>query len=193
MHAKLQVGAWAILGRVSHALEYLVLFALVGGESAGLFVPGETALIAAAALAARGRLDLPVVIAVAAAGAIVGDNIGYVAGRRGVRRLLRRRQRLVEQAERFFERHGAPAVFLARWITGLRVVAAWVAGTSAMPWRRFVLWNALGGIAWAISVGALGYVLGRAAARVLGALGVGLAIAVVAAGLALLAWRRRAS
>jgi undecaprenyl-diphosphatase len=170
-----------------------VLFGLVGGESAGLLLPGETALIAAAALAARGRLDLPVVIAVAAAGAIVGDNIGYIAGRRGVRRLLRGRQRLVEQAERFFDRHGAPAVFLARWITGLRVVAAWVAGTSAMPWRRFVLWNALGGIAWAISVGVLGYLLGKAAARVLGALGAVLAIVVVAAGVALLARRRRLS
>jgi undecaprenyl-diphosphatase len=174
-------------------LEYLLLFALVGGESAGLFLPGETALIAAAALVAHGRLDLPVVIVVAAAGAIVGDNIGYLAGRRGLRRFLRRRQALVARTEAFFARHGAPAVFFVRWVTGLRVVGAWVAGASAMPWRRFLLWNALGGIAWAASVGALGYVVGRAAARVLGAVGVGLAIVVVVAGLALLGWRRRPS
>jgi membrane-associated protein len=157
-----------------------------------LFLPGETALIAAGALAARGRLDLPVVIAVAASGAIVGDNIGYLAGRRGLRRFLRRRQALVDRAERFFARHGAPAVFFARWITGLRVVGAWVAGAGLMPWRRFLAWNALGGIAWSTSVALLVYVLGRAAGRVLGAIGVGLAVVVVAAGLALLAWRRRA-
>lgn len=156
-----------------------------------MFLPGETALIAAAVLSARGRLDLPVVIAVAAAGAIVGDNVGYLAGRRGVRRLLRRRRRLAEQAERFYGRYGPPAVFLARWITGLRVVGAWVAGASAMPWRRFLLWNALGGIAWAASVGVLGYALGRAVGRVLGAVGVGLAIVAVVIGLAVVGWRRR--
>jgi undecaprenyl-diphosphatase len=150
-------------------------------------------LIAAAALSARGRLDLPVVIAVAAAGAIVGDNLGYLAGRRGLRRFLRRRQALVARTEAFFARHGAPAVFFARWITGLRVVGAWVAGASVMPWRRFLLWNAFGGIAWAVSVGVLGYVLGRAAGRVLGAIGIAVAVVVVVAALALLGWRRRAS
>lgn len=158
-----------------------------------MFLPGETALIAAAALAARGRLDLPVVIGVAAAGAIVGDNLGYLAGRRGLRRFLRRRQALVERAEAFYARHGGKAVFFARWITGLRVVGAWVAGASAMPWRRFLLWNALGGIAWAASVGVLAYLLGRAAGRVLGTVGVALAIVVVAVGLTLFARRRRAS
>ena len=178
---------------MSHLLEYLVLFALVGGESAGLFLPGETALITAAVLASRGRLDLPVVIAVAAAGAIAGDNIGYLAGRRGVRRLLRRRQALVERAEAFFARHGAPAVFFARWITGLRVVAAWVAGTSAMPWRRFVVWNALGGVAWAATVGVLAYVLGRAAGRILGAIGVVAFVLVVLVATSVVAWRRRPS
>jgi membrane protein DedA with SNARE-associated domain len=150
-------------------------------------------LIAAAALSARGRLDLPVVIAVAAAGAIVGDNLGYLAGRGGLRRFFLRRRALVARAEIFFARHGAPAVFSARWITGFRVVAAWVAGASAMRWRRFLLWNALGGIAWATSVGVLGYLLGRAVGRVLGAVGVGFVVLVVIAGLALLAWRRRAS
>jgi membrane-associated protein len=169
-----------------------VLFALVGGESAGLFLPGETALIAAGALAARGRLDLSVVIAVAAVGAIVGDNVGYVAGRRGLRRLLVRRQALVARAEAFFMRWGGPAVFFARWITGLRVVTAWVAGASAMAWRRFVFWNALGGIAWAATVGLLGYALGRAAGRVLGTAGVVVVIIAVAVGLAVLTrrWRR---
>jgi membrane-associated protein len=165
--------------------------ALVGGESAGLFLPGETALIAAAVLASRGRLDLPVVIAVAAVGAIAGDNLGYLAGRRGIRRLLRRRQGVVDRAEAFFARHGAPAVFFARWITGLRVVAAWVAGAGAMPWLRFLVWNALGGIAWATTVGVLAYVIGRAAGRVLGVVGVVVFVAAVVIAAAVLAWRRR--
>jgi undecaprenyl-diphosphatase len=164
---------------------YPLLFVLVGAESAGALVPGETSLILAGALAARGQLSLPLVIAVAAAAAIVGDNTGYLIGRRGLRRLLdrpgrrsARRQRLLARGEAFFARHGSAAVFLGRWLPGLRVVASWLAGANRMPWRRFLLWNALGGIGWASTVGALAYLLGRSASGSLGAIGfVGLAIA----------------
>ena len=95
---------------------------LVGGESAGLPVPGETSLIAASVLASQGYLSLPLVIAAAAA-AIVGDNIGYLIGRSGGRLLIRRpgrSRRLLARAEIFFDRHGAKAVFLGRWVPWLR-------------------------------------------------------------------------
>jgi membrane protein DedA with SNARE-associated domain len=181
-------GLLAALIAVPAAIGYPLLFAFVAAESAGALVPGETSLIAAAALAAQGRLSLALVIAVAAAGAIVGDNIGYVIGRKGLRRLVERpgrwaahRRRLVEQGEEFFARRGAVAVFLGRWVLGLRVVVAWLAGAERMAWRRFAVWNALGGVAWASTIGALAYALGRSAAGALGAIGF-LGLALVAIG-----------
>lgn len=166
---------------------YPLLFVLVGAESAGALVPGETSLIVAGALAAQGRLSLPLVIAVAATAAIVGDNTGYLIGRRGVRRLLdrpgrwsTRRRRLVAHGEAFFARRGSAAVFFGRWLPGLRVVASWLAGANRMRWRRFLLWNALGGIAWASTVGTAAYLLGRSTTGWLGAIGfAGLALATV--------------
>ncbi len=127
-------------------------------------------------------------IAIAAAAAIIGDNLGYAVSRRVGRRLLerpgRRQQRRLEllaRGELFFDRHGPKAVFLGRWIAGLRVWASWLAGITEMPWRTFVLWNALGGISWAITVGLAGYLLGEAAERILQSAGIGaLAVAAVA-------------
>jgi len=177
----------AALLNVPANVGYPLLFLLVGAESAGALLPGETALIAAAALASQGRLSLPLVIAVAAGAAILGDNIGYLIGRRGLRRLIDRpgrwaagRRRLVERGEVFFARRGPSAVFFGRWLPGLRVVASWLAGANRMPWPRFLLWNALGGIAWASTVGTLAYLLGRSASGSLGAIGfVGVGVAVV--------------
>jgi membrane protein DedA with SNARE-associated domain len=177
----------AALINVPAGVGYPVLFAFVAAESAGALVPGETSLIVASALAAQGQLSLPLVIAVAAGAAIVGDNVGYLIGRRGLRRLVDRpgrwaagRRRLVERGEDFFARHGPAAVFFGRWLPGMRVVTSWLAGADRMPWRRFLLWNALGGIAWASTVGALAYVVGQSASGSLGAIGfVGLAIAVL--------------
>src|SRR6266576_7105120 len=107
---------------------YPLLFAIVTGESSGVPLPGETALITAAVLASRGKLEIAVVIALAAAGAIVGDNIGYLIGRKGGRWLLERpgllhqqRLRVLEVGEPFFQRHGAKAVFFGRFLLGLRV------------------------------------------------------------------------
>lgn len=109
-------------------------------------------------------------IAVAATAAIAGDNVGYALGRRGGRWLLTRdgrfatpRRRYLERGERFFERHRPTAVFLARWLPGLRVVGAWLAGTHHMRWRSFVVWNTLEGSAWAVSIGVAAYLLGQAA------------------------------
>src|SRR5579862_852426 len=166
---------------------YPLLALLVGAESAGALVPGETALILAAALAGQGKLSLPVVIAIAAGAAIAGENAGYLLGRRGLRPLLDsrrgsgRRRRLIERGDEFFRRRGAAAVFFARWLPGLRVAAAWFAGESRMPWRRFLLWNALGGIGWATTIGSASYYLGKTASGSLAALGfVGVGIAAVA-------------
>jgi membrane protein DedA with SNARE-associated domain len=176
----------AALFNVPANVGYPLLFLLVGAESAGALVPGETALIVAAALAAQGRLSLPVVIAVAAGAAIVGDNIGYLIGRRGLRRVLDRpgrwaegRRRLVERGEEFFVRHGSAAVFFGRWLPGLRVVASWLAGANGMRWSRFLLWNALGGISWASTIGVAAYLLGRSASGALGSVGFAIVAIVV--------------
>ena len=177
----------AAIINVPSGIGYPLLFLLVAAESAGALVPGETSLIVAAALASSGQLSLPVVIATAAGAAIVGDNIGYVIGRRGLRRLLDRpgrrsagRRKLLASGESFFLRHGRAAVFFGRWLPGLRVFASWLAGANRMPWRRFVLWNALGGIAWATTVGTVAYLLGQTAGGSLGAIGfAGLAIAAI--------------
>lgn len=149
----------------------ILLFAAVAIESAGVPVPGETALITAAFLASQHHYSIVAVIAVAAAGAIVGDNVGYWIGREGGRKLLERwgplkryADRALPPAERFFDKHGAKAVFFGRFIAFLRVTAAWLAGISRMTWWRFLLWNAAGGILWAIGISLLAYEFGKAAA-----------------------------
>ena len=167
---------------------YPLLFAVVMSESGGLPVPGETALIAAAALASQGKLHIELVIALAAAAAIVGDNIGYLIGRKGGRWLLerpgafaRQRREVLEIGEPFFAKHGAKAVFFGRFVLGLRVWASWLAGATRMPWRSFLLWNALGGIAWATIVGLVAYYVGRSAGGTIEAFGLyGLAAVLVA-------------
>lgn len=153
---------------------YVLLALLIGGESAGIPLPGETALITASILASQGKLWLPFVIVAAAAAAIVGDNIGYELGRHGARRVLARpgrfedrRQAFLVRGEAFFEKHGGKTVFVGRWLPFLRVTAAWLAGANHMPWPRFFAWNALGGISWAISVGVFAYLAGNVAVRIL--------------------------
>lgn len=188
----------AFLIHVSQSLGYPVLLALVAAESSGLPVPGETSLITAALLASQGKLSIPIVIALAASGAIIGDNIGYVIGRKGGRWVLerpgrfeRQRHRVLAIGEPFFERHGSKAVFFGRWILGLRVWASWLAGATRMPWHSFVFWNALGGISWATSVGLLAYFVGSSVKNAISSFGlIGLAAALIAGGGAYLLHRR---
>ena len=181
-----------------------LLFGLVAVESAGIPLPGETALIAAAVLTQRGDLhhSLVTVIAVAAAGAIVGDNVGYWLGRKGGRALLRRTpivrdhfERVLPRGETFFRRHGAKTVFIGRFVAFLRVTAAWLAGISHMPWWRFLLWNAAGGIVWAALVGVVAYQAGRAAADAIGRYGlygaIGIAVVIILVFVGFKLWRRR--
>lgn len=178
-------------------LGYLILFGLIAAESAGVPLPGETALITGGVFAQRGELELALVIPIAAAAAIIGDNVGYVIGRTGGRRLLERdgflehhRREIIRRGEPFFARHGPKAVFLGRWMTGLRIAAAWLAGINHMEWRTFVFWNALGGIAWATSVGLLAYFAGPTVEHMVKYVGfAGAALAVLALAVYLL-WRR---
>jgi membrane protein DedA with SNARE-associated domain len=128
----------------------------------------------------------------------VGDNIGYLIGRKGGRWLLERpgrfhRQRLqaLESGESFFERHGPKAVFLGRFFLGLRVWASWLAGATHMPWRSFFLWNALGGITWATGIGLIAYFIGHTAGNAIETFGIyGLVAVLLAVGGAFLAHRR---
>jgi membrane protein DedA with SNARE-associated domain len=145
---------------------YPVVFFGVCLENAGLPVPGETVLLAGAALAHFGRLSLAWVIVVAACGAVVGDNVGFLIGRLGGRVLAERYGPRVgltsarfAQFDRFFLRHGPVTVFIARWVTGLRVVGAMLAGGSGLSWRTFLFYNATGAAAWSISIAVAGYSL----------------------------------
>jgi membrane protein DedA with SNARE-associated domain len=174
---------------VTHFIEdygLVFLFGIVCLESAGAWLPGETALIAAAIYASNGHLSITGVIVVAAAAAIIGDNIGYWLGREGGRRLLYRyailarfTDRVMPPAERFFQRHGGKAVFFARFFGGVRVTGAWMAGITRMTWWKFLFWNAAGGIVWAIGVGVIAFYGGHAAADVIEKYGLYGGIAVV--------------
>jgi membrane protein DedA with SNARE-associated domain len=147
---------------------YAVVFAGVFLENTGLPVPGETALLAGAALAHFGRLALPQVIITATVAAILGDNLGFLIGRRAGRGLAERhgwrigltRERLL-LFDRFFAKHGAKTVFIARFITGLRVFGAFLAGASELPWSRFLFYNATGAVVWSTVIGLVGYALGH--------------------------------
>ena len=154
----------------SHGLPLLFLVVMI--ESFGIPLPGETALIAFGVLASQGHHSIVWVIVAAAAGAIVGDNLGYwLIGRLGGRELFERwsflrryAERFLPAAERLMAKHGGKTVFFGRFITVLRYTAAWVAGIGRMPWWKFLFWNAAGGICWATGVGLVAYYAGHAAA-----------------------------
>lgn len=171
-----------VLVSVSSSLGLPALAALVFGESAGLPIPGETALIVAGGLAAAGHLSLPAVIVVAAIAATTGDMLGYWIGRRGGRKLLLRdgrfsahRRAAVEKADRYFDRYGVVTVFFARFVPGVRVVGALAAGATEMRWRSFAIANMLGCLTWATTVASFAYVAGPEGSLVLVALGLSVA------------------
>jgi membrane protein DedA with SNARE-associated domain len=159
-------------GQLSHWIDsygYEAVFVLVGLESLGVPIPGETALITAALYASTThRLNIAIVIAVAAAAAIVGDNIGFALGRWGGYRLLRRYGKYIRFDERrlkigrfIFLRHGGKVVFFGRFVAVLRTYAAFLAGTNRMSWPRFLAFNAAGGIIWATGIGLAYYYIGN--------------------------------
>ena len=169
---------------------YWVVFVGVMLENAGLPVPGETALVAGGALAHLGRLSFTWVVIIAMCGAILGDNFGFLIGRHGGRALAEQhgwrvgltpaRLTLFDQ---FFERHGARTVFIARFVTGLRVFGAVLAGASGLRWPKFLFYNATGAVVWSLAVASAGYALARSwdtLERWIGRTGlIGLAIAAV--------------
>ena len=170
--------AQAAIISVSSNLGYL-LPALIGLESMGVPSPGETALVLAAVLASQGKLQISLVIVIGAASAILGDNIGYLLGRTLGREVLeapgpfhKHRLTLIAAGDRFYARHGPKAVFFGRWVALVRIAAAWLAGINHMRFREFFVWNALGGITWAITFGLVGYFGGAAAARLITRFGV---------------------
>ena len=180
----------------------IIVFLTIALETSGVPLPGETALVAAAVLASQGHLSIEGVIVVATIAAIIGDNVGYWLGRKLGRGFLQRydvvrrfSDRVLPPTERFFRRHGGKAIFLARWFSGFRIAGAWIAGFAHMSWWRFFVWNAAGGIAWAVTVSLVGYYAGDAAADAIsryGLLGAGVIVvlALLAAG-SIHLWRRR--
>ncbi|MFL5244310.1 MAG: DedA family protein [Gemmataceae bacterium] len=150
---------------------YPILFCGVMLENAGIPVPGETAVLAAGFLASPAGdeiFNLAFVIPIAFIAAVVGDNIGFCLGHRFARPWLLRGQRflfltprMLEIAERYFDRYGLWTIFFARFITGLRVVGAMAAGTAGMSWPRFLVANALGALLWALVMSLLGYFFGH--------------------------------
>jgi membrane protein DedA with SNARE-associated domain len=158
---------------------YLVVFCVVALESAGIPLPGETALVLASLFAgATGLLDIKLIIALAAAGAIFGDNIGFWAGRRyGLPLMLRHGPRLgltddrIKLGQYLFDNHGAKIVFFGRFVALLRIFAAFLAGVNRYGWGQFLFYNATGGVVWAMVFGFGGYAFGDAFERVAGPLG----------------------
>jgi membrane protein DedA with SNARE-associated domain len=169
---------------------YAAIFLVVMMESAGVPLPGETTLVSAAVYAGtRHALDIEFIIAAAAAGAIVGDNIGFWVGREFGNRAVSRWGHLVGLDERkrklgqyLFARHGGKIVFFGRFVALLRAFAALLAGVNGLPPLRFFLFNAAGGIAWATVFGLGGYFLGEGIHRIAGPIGWAvLAVALVGA------------
>jgi membrane-associated protein len=188
----------AALINVPPNVGYPIVFGLIAIETMGIPVPGETALIAAALLAHDGQLDIVPLIVIASLAAIIGDNIGFAIGRKGGRRvfaapgpLYEHRLKLLEHGEPFFAKHGPKAVFLGRWVSGLRIASAWLAGINNMSWPTFLFWNALGGIAWATSIARGVYLLGKVAEDVLKTAGPALAVVGVLGIVGFLVWHRR--
>jgi membrane protein DedA with SNARE-associated domain len=195
-----------IVGLFSHTVDswletygYLVVFLLVMIESIGVPVPGETALIGAALYAgSTHKLEIWWVIAVAAAAAIIGDNIGFAIGRYGGAKVLLRhghRIRLHEGRLKIgiwvFRRHGGKVVFWGRFVSVLRTYAAFLAGTNQMPWPRFLFFNAAGGIVWATLFGVGYYLFGSVLERLSTAIDITLGVlgALVVVGFVI--WMRR--
>jgi membrane protein DedA with SNARE-associated domain len=152
---------------LQHYGYWAVLFALLG-ENAGLPLPGETILILASFLAYQGQqLHLPWVILIGIGACTMGDNLGYWIGRRGGRPLLEKWKHFfrigddaIKAGEEFLQRRGSAAIFLARFIVGMRIVAGPLAGVLRMEWKRFLAANAAGAVAWVMVVSGAGYFFG---------------------------------
>lgn len=148
----------------------LMLIALIifveSGLLVGFFLPGDTLLIAAGVLAAQGALPIELTILTIIVAAIVGDNVGYTIGKYSGKRLFNKKDGVlfkheyVEQAQRFYDKHGGKAIIIARFVPIVRTFAPVVAGIGKMPRGKFFFYNVIGAIIWAVSVTLLGYWVG---------------------------------
>jgi membrane protein DedA with SNARE-associated domain len=178
---------------------YLVVFLLVMVESIGVPVPGETALIGAALYAgSTHKLEIWWVIAVAVAGAVLGDNIGFSIGRYGGAKLLLRHGHKIRLHEGrlkigiwLFRRHGGKVVFWGRFVSILRTWAAFLAGTNHMDWPRFLAFNAAGGIVWATLYGGAYYAFGGSLRNLSTTIDIVLGVAGTVILVAFVIWTRR--
>ena len=192
------VEAWMVT--LPPELIYVVVALVIGVESMGIPVPGELTLVAASLLAATGVTDPFLVGLAASIGAIVGDSIGYAIGRRGGRTMLERcGQRFpkhfgpahLARAERTFARWGVWAVFFGRFVALLRILAGPLAGAMHVPYRKFLVANAAGGIVWAFGTTYVIYYVGQAAEKYLKQFSwIALGVAVLV-GLVTTLWLRR--
>ncbi len=180
-----------------------VVFLVVFLEVFGLpFLPGELALVTAAALAQNGDLTLGSVLGSATVGAVTGQAAAYLLGRWRGRQVLgwrflgRLSGRPLTASEAFFQRHGGKAVFLGRFVPLLRSAIGWVAGITRMPVKRYLFWNVAGALTWSFGLGLSAYFFGKAVVNTVSAWGtIGLVIALGLGVLVLLGvrlWRRRA-
>lgn len=179
---------------------YLLVGTVIGVESMGIPLPGEITLVSAALLASAGVTSPAWVASAAALGAVIGDSVGYAVGRRGGRPLLERLggrfprhlgPAHLDRAEQMFARCGVWAVFFGRFVALLRILAGPLAGALRVPYRKFLLANATGGVVWAFGTTYLLFYVGRAAERWLKDMSwVALAVAVVG-GVASTLWLRR--
>jgi len=177
------------ISHLIHAYGYWAVFLLVGVESLGIPLPGETAVIVAGTYAGHThRLSPWIIFAVASTSAIIGDNVGFWIGAKGGYRLARKFGQRLHLDERnlkigryVFDTHGAKVVFFGRFVSILRTYAAFLAGASQMRWRRFLPANASGGIVWAGIYTFASYLGGNALTRLSGT------ISLVIGGVAILA------
>ena len=181
------------------AYGYWAVFFGVMLENAGLPVPGETTLLVAGYFASTGVFSVPLVMLIAASGAVVGDNIGFAIGHHfgrpflvKVGRFLFLTPKRIEHMENYFKDHGNKTILVARFITGLRVFAALLAGASKMPWPVFAVYNVAGAILWSVVITTLGYLFGQSLpllVKWVGRSGTILLIALIVGGI--IVWRIR--
>ena len=176
---------------------YWAVFFGVMLENAGVPIPGETILLVAGYFASTGVFRVPLVMLVAATGAVIGDNIGFAIGHHYGRGFLLRVGRFffltpkrIEHMENYFKSHGNKTILVARFITGLRVFAALLAGASRMRWRVFVVYNVAGAVLWSFVITLLGYLFGQSLPLLVKWVGrTGTILLIAAIVLGIIAWR----
>ncbi|GAA4113931.1 hypothetical protein GCM10022215_11630 [Nocardioides fonticola] len=185
---------------VPPAAAYAIIALLVFGEAAvfiGFVLPGETAVLLGGVLASRSDLAIAPLIVIVVLCAVVGDSVGFEVGKRFGPRVLalgmvQRHEHRIEKAQAALRRRGGPAVFLGRWTAFFRAVMPGLAGLSRMPYRTFLVWNAIGGIAWGVTFCLVGYLAGASYEKVASRIGEGAAVVIALAVVAgLVAWHLR--